>query len=471
MKKIKIKGKEIRKLGYYSDSLISMASNIITTNFRQEEKKYAFDALKKILINPEEYLNDPIFEELANKLVSKEINKSRKNKIHLSTKNIDNLKIFGQEYIDYETIEQMKTAMNLPISIKGALMPDAHLGYGIPIGGVLATYNSIIPFAVGMDIGCRMCLSIYAIPSEYINDKRLKIKDILIENTRFGKAEFKDINEQEIMEREEFKSIKFLKQLKDKAFSQLGSSGGGNHFVDVGFVKFKSEFNEFNFPEGKYLAVLSHSGSRGFGAEIARHYVKIAKDKRKLDKSSTNLAWLELSEQEGIEYWKAMNLAGDYSAANHAIIHRKISNAFGEKPLKIIENHHNFAWKEKLSNNEEIIIHRKGATPANKDKLAIIPGSMASPGFIIRGKGNKESLNSASHGAGRLMSRNEAKSKFNKKEMNQYLKKKGIDLLGGDTDESPNAYKDIYRIMDYQTELVEIIAEFHPKVVRMEGVL
>ncbi|MFC2138021.1 RtcB family protein [Bacteroidota bacterium] len=469
MKRLKIRGKEIKKLGYTDDNLISLASQLISNNFKREKKIYALELLKDILNNPNKYLNHEKFKQLAEKLTSKNSNKLKPKKATYKKFEIENLKIFGREYIDEQTIDQMKTAMRLPVSIKGALMPDAHLGYGIPIGGVLATYNAIIPYAVGMDIGCRMCLSIYDIPSDYIEKNRDRLKNILLENTRFGKAEFNDINEHEILEREEFKSIKFLMQIKDRAYSQLGSSGGGNHFVDIGFVNLQSAISEIGISEGKYLAVLSHSGSRGFGAEIARHYVRLAKDKRKLGKGSVNLAWLELSEEEGIEYWMAMNLAGDYSAANHSIIHQKISASLGIKPTKTIENHHNFAWKEKLSSTEEIFIHRKGATPANKGKLAVIPGSMATPGFIIKGKGNESSLNSASHGAGRTLSRKAAKMKFNKKELIQKLKKKGIDLIGGDADESPEAYKDIYKIMESQNELVEIIASFHPKIVRMEG--
>src|SRR4030095_10161315 len=132
---------------------------------------------------------------------------------------------------------------------------------------------------------------------------------------------------------------------------------------------------------------------------IANHYTKIAISKRRLPAEAKNLAWLNLDEEEGIEYWNAMNLAGDYASACHHVIHEKIAKQIGQ-PLKIVENHHNFAWKE-IVNVKEVIVHRKGATPAGKNVLGIIPGSMTATGFIVKGKGEIASLNSASHGAGR----------------------------------------------------------------------
>jgi tRNA-splicing ligase RtcB len=163
-----------------------------------------------------------------------------------------------------------------------------------------------------------------------------------------------------------------------------------------------------------------------------------------------------------------MQLAGDYSHANHRIIHRRLANALGEEPLTIIENHHNFAWKEELETGEELIIHRKGATPARIGDVGVIPGTMASPAFIVAGKGNEEALQSAAHGAGRLMSRNQARKSLSEKKMKEYLHKKGVELIGGDLDEAPFAYKDIHEVMDSQKDLVEVLGEFHPKIVRMK---
>ena len=180
----------------------------------------------------------------------------------------------------------------------------------------------------------------------------------------------------------------------------------------------------------------------------------VARDKLELRGEAGRLAWLELDSEEGQEYWMAMNLAGDYSHANHRIIHKRLATALGDKPVRIIENHHNFAWKEELLPGEELIIHRKGATPAGKNDIGIIPGTMASPAFIVRGRGNEESLRSAAHGAGRVISRRKAKKVFSESQMKSYIQEQGITLIGGSTDESPLAYKDIYKVMKHQEDLV-----------------
>ncbi|MBN2519926.1 MAG: RtcB family protein, partial [Bacteroidales bacterium] len=401
MKKLKIRGREIKKLGYKDDKIISYAINIISKNYKKNQKVEALEKLEKIYHSPADYIEDNIFSQFAQLLLKPIEKKKEKKEIKLTKNKSRPYKIYGRQDIDEGTIEQMDTAMSLPITLNGALMADAHQGYGLPIGGVLATINAIIPYAVGMDIGCRMCMSIYSISPDFIDQNRSKLKELLIENTRFGRAEFNDIKEHRVIESNEFNEIKFLRSLKDKAFCQLGTSGGGNHFVDIGIVNITKEHENINLPLGNYFAVLSHSGSRGMGADIASHYTRIAKEKCQLPKGAINLAWLNLNEQEGEEYWKAMNLAGKYSSANHHIIHQKISKALGEKAITMIENHHNFAWKEEMAKNETVVIHRKGATPALKGMLGIIPGSMATPGFIVAGKGNSESLNSASHGAGR----------------------------------------------------------------------
>lgn len=285
--------------------------------------------------------------------------------------------------------------------------------------------------------------------------------------TRFGFATFNDVQEHEIAGRKEFSEIPFLKTLHKKFVAQLGTSGHGNHFVDVGYVDIPEYSELIGIEPGKYFAVLSHSGSRNFGAEVCKHYTRVAQQQLGLKGEAGRLAWLELDTEAGQEYWAAMNLAGDYSHVNHRIIHSRLAKAFREEPIRILENHHNFAWKETLETGEEIIIHRKGATPADIGDVGIIPGTMASPAFIVTGKGNEEALKSAAHGAGRLVSRNQAKKTFSEKEMKKYLVEQGVELLGGGLDESPFAYKDIHQVMEYQKELVEINGMFYPKIVRM----
>ena len=172
--------------------------------------------------------------------------------------------------------------------------------------------------------------------------------------------------------------------------------------------------------------------------------------------------------RSGQEYWAAMNLAGDYASACHEVIHQKIADALGEKPLKVVENHHNFAWKEVI-NGRELIVHRKGATPASEGELGIIPGSMTAPGFIVKGKGLLTALQSASHGAGRQMSRSQAMKSTSQAALKAMLKKHDVMLLGGGLDEAPQAYKDINEVMKSQQNLVEILGSFAPKIVRMDG--
>jgi tRNA-splicing ligase RtcB len=470
MKKLNLRGRELEKIGFHQGEQISLVINVVHRNFRRSDKLQVLELLKKLIKDPVKYKNDPKLCQISDMLISRKkpepAQKPETIKLaHVAKEYI----IYGQSEIEQEALNQMESAMRLPITVRGALMADAHSGYGLPIGGVLATLNTIIPYGVGMDIGCRMCLSVYNLPSDFLEKNRNQLKSILKDYTKFGTDEFPGRKEHPVLDRKEFREIKTLKELKDKAYNQLGTSGSGNHFVEFGISGIPAERNEFNVPGGEYLALLSHSGSRNFGATIAKHYTLIAKQKCNLPKGAQNLAWLNLDEEEGIEYWLAMNLAGDYAAANHQIIHEKISKALGEKPIIMVENHHNFAWKEKLEDGTDVIVHRKGATPATKGVLGVIPGSMISPGFIIKGKGNRLSINSSSHGAGRLLSRSRAKQYFSQKDLKQTLEKAGVELMGGGLDESPGAYKDIHKIMEYQKELVDIIGIFYPKIVRMSS--
>jgi tRNA-splicing ligase RtcB len=376
--------------------------------------------------------------------------------------------IYGAEHIDHKAIGQMNAAMRLPISIAGALMPDAHSGYGLPIGGVLATdINTIIPYAVGVDIACRMCLSIYDISDRAFDIESSRLKSILNENTVFGMGgKAKNYYDTSLFDRDEWSATKLIRSLKDKAYAQLGTSGTGNHFVEWGVFSVKDGMMA-DLPEGEYLALLSHSGSRGFGATIANYYSKLAMEKTILPREAKELAWLNLNTTEGQEYWLSMNLAGLYASANHHEIHNKISTKLGAQPIVRIENHHNFAWKEQLPDGREVVVHRKGATPAGVGVLGIIPGSMATPGFLVRGKGNPASIASASHGAGRLMSRNQAFKEIKREAVDEMLKANHISLLGSGLDEAPMVYKNIHAIMKAQESLVEVLGSFMPRIVKM----
>ncbi|EHQ26374.1 RtcB family protein [Mucilaginibacter paludis] len=376
--------------------------------------------------------------------------------------------VWGLEHIEVGALTQMRTAVQLPIAVAGALMPDAHQGYGLPIGGVLATTaNTIIPFAVGVDIACRMCLSIFDIPAEAVDTEKHKLQSLLLDNTYFGiGCTTKSYFDSSLFDSKTWGETKVIRGLKDKAYAQLGTSGTGNHFVEWGELTIADNALT-GIPAGRYLALLSHSGSRGFGGSVADYYSKIAMTKTKLPAEAKHLAWLDLDKDEGQEYWIAMNLAGEYASANHHEIHNKIARALGVKPLTRIENHHNFAWKEHLADGTEVMVHRKGATPAGEGVLGIIPGSMSTSGFLVRGKGDASSINSASHGAGRLMSRSAAFKTLDKAAIAANLVDKRITLMGSDMDEAPMAYKDIHAVMAAQSDLVEVLAKFDPRIVRM----
>ncbi|RYG36026.1 MAG: RtcB family protein, partial [Chitinophagaceae bacterium] len=318
-------------------------------------------------------------------------------------------------------------------------------------------------------IGCRMCLSIFDIdPKELLQRESFYTREIN-EATLFGSgAIFKQAADHEVMTDKAFFEMPLLKSLHGRAWKQLGTSGSGNHFVEFGVVEIAEKDEVLGVEAGAYVGLLSHSGSRALGANIANHYTKIAKQKRRLPGEANNLAWLGMDEEEGIEYWIAMNLAGEYASACHHIIHEKIAKQLGRKPLKRVENHHNFAWKEKWE-GKEVIVHRKGATPAGKDVLGIIPGSMTADGFIVKGKGETAAVNSASHGAGRLMSRTKAMQSITHAALKDELVKHGVKLLGGGLDEAPFAYKDINLVMQSQKQLVDVVGKFTPKIVKMDG--
>jgi tRNA-splicing ligase RtcB (3'-phosphate/5'-hydroxy nucleic acid ligase) len=466
MGKLKINGKELRAIGFPEGPVISVAMKVMEKHFKHHTKEEAFAVLRGVLQAPDDYANDEVLSTIAKQLIPKEPAEGAE--ISLNQNGIQ-FNVFGQEHIEEGAMHQMYQAAKLPVSVAGALMPDAHSGYGLPIGGVLATDNAVIPYGVGVDIGCRMCLSIFDIDPKELQNKESYFAREINEATLFGSGQqFDHAANHEVMENELFYQLPLLKNLHGRAWKQLGSSGSGNHFVEFGIIEVAEKDATLGIEAGSYVGLLSHSGSRALGANIANHYTKIAISKRRLPQEAKNLAWLGLDEEAGIEYWNAMNLAGDYASACHHIIHAKIAKQLGRRPLKMVENHHNFAWKEKWE-GRDLIVHRKGATPAGKDVLGIIPGSMTADGFIVKGKGEEAAVNSASHGAGRKMSRTRAMASVTDKQFKDELKKFGVKLLGGGLDESPFAYKDIEVVMQSQKALVDIVGKFTPKIVKMDG--
>lgn len=406
----------------------------------------------------------------------------------------------GEDF-DANSLAQLVAATQLPIAVAGALMPDAHVGYGLPIGGVLATRGAVIPYAVGVDIACRMKMTVLDLPvKDFANAARMDRYQRAIEDeTRFGVgASFRSSDrasagpsgrrEHAVMDAD-WSVSHITRTNKDKAWSQLGTSGSGNHFVEFGLLTVMDgaprhvsqshiggSHATWDLEPGQYVALLSHSGSRGTGAAVCDYYSKVAMDLHAdLPKEQKHLGWLDLASQAGAEYWAAMELMGQYAAANHACIHRAISKNLGAKVLADVENHHNFAWKEThdvtdsdgVTRREELIVHRKGATPAAAGVMGVIPGSMATPGFVVVGRGGSGSLDSASHGAGRVMSRNKARETFRWGTARKEIEAKGVRVISCGVDEVPGVYKDIHRVMAMQQDLVTPVAQFDPKLVKM----
>jgi tRNA-splicing ligase RtcB len=321
-----------------------------------------------------------------------------------------------------------------------------------------------------VDIACRMKMTVLDLPLGALENEDGRLSGVLARETRFGVgAEFRDRRQHEVMDAD-WNVTRVTADLKNRAWAQLGTSGSGNHFVEFGRLTVTDA--GVGLPAGEYVALLSHSGSRGTGAQIAGHYSKLARTLHpELPPELAHLAWLDLASEPGQEYWAAMELMGRYAAANHALIHRHIARALGVEVRLDLENHHNYAWRERHrlagGSIEALIVHRKGATPAGAGVLGIIPGSMGTPGYVVRGKGVAESLNSAAHGAGRRMSRTQAKKQFTWGQAQQFLRARNVKLLSAGLDEVPMAYKDIDVVMAAQRDLVEPVARFDPRLVKM----
>jgi tRNA-splicing ligase RtcB (3'-phosphate/5'-hydroxy nucleic acid ligase) len=460
-----MKSHDVQKMGYPAGPILHLALSAAgEARVSGQRKSKVLQTLRALILDAHSYKDDPLFGKVANALIAAGI--APKPRVAAEDYHFNEslqYNVWGKD-IDEQAHQQMRNACKLPISVAGALMPDAHVGYGLPIGGVLATDNAVIPYAVGVDIACRMMMTVFDLPPHLLREDEDRFKVILENNTRFGVgAEWKPKRDHPVMD-ENWNTTPVTARLKEKAHRQLGTSGSGNHFVEFGEITFLEPVR--GIPAGKYLAVLSHSGSRGAGNDIAMHYSKWAMSRHAaMPRELKHLAWLEL-DGPGEEYWAAMELMGKYASANHHIIHRQIVKAMGEQPLLQLENHHNFAWREQHG-GRQVIVHRKGATPAGRGVLGIIPGSMAAPAYVVEGLGNEASLQSAAHGAGRQMSRGEAMRTFKWSQVKLFLKERGVTLLSAGLDEAPWVYKDIDKVMAAQESLVRPVARFMPRLVKM----
>ena len=381
--------KQLLSLGVPEDC-IPTAISIVQIAARNKSVEAPKKLIPKLVTAPAVYAADPIYGPLAAAIIEHTANDVPLSEIEYAS--------WGTNFDD-NSIRQIRNACKLPVSRAAALMPDAHSGYGLPIGGVLATENAIIPYGVGVDIACRMKMTITDLPVETVQNNDAsqcqQLDQALEKGTLFGTGrKWKRPNEHAVLD-EDWTITAVTREARDRARGQLGTSGSGNHFVEWGVLTLPE--SEFGLEPGKYVALLSHSGSRGPGAMTCKRYTDIARRmapaKIKNDSQLRHLCWLDMDTQEGQEYWLAMNLMGRFASANHEVIHRNVTRLAGAQSLATIENHHNFAWHEQ-HNGQSLYVHRKGATPAGVGEVGVIPGNMADSCFVVRGKGNAASLNS-----------------------------------------------------------------------------
>jgi len=379
------------------------------------------------------------------------------------------------EEIEDDAMDQVKHLADLPFTFSHvAIMPDSHQGYGMPIGGVLATEGVIIPNAVGVDIGCGMCAvktSLTEIDTEILKKIMGEIRKVVpvgFKKHDEGQDEklMPDVwNDLEALDKNLYPIIE---QEYTNARKSLGTLGGGNHFIEI------------QKGSDGHIWVMIHSGSRNLGKQVADHYNKIAIDLNKKWFSSVpeewELAYLPVDSEEGKAYMREMQYCVDFALANRSLMMSRIMQIFGEigvisdkeakfsYKLEFINIAHNYAALENHMGHY-VWVHRKGATLADKDTVGIIPGSQGTKSYIVKGKGNVLSFKSCSHGAGRKMGRNVAMKTLNLQDEIKRLDDQGI-IHGirheSDLDEASGAYKDIDVVMKNQEDLVEVLVELQP---------
>jgi|TARA_Y100000310_G_scaffold344931_1_gene460588 tRNA-splicing ligase RtcB len=381
--------------------------------------------------------------------------------------------------VDSKTLEQFEDCYSKEFVVSAALMPDAHVGYAAPIGAVLKTHNFVVPAWVGFDIGCGLIAIKIKGKNliEKIKNNKEKIYKKVIKKIPMGVGEYNKEKNVTEKTKKEFKKLleKFQKKthnkgilnyLKTGAIKHLGTLGAGNHFIEIGYDS-KTE---------KELWLIIHSGSRGVGHSVAKKYmIKASKSFTSSDVSRQNLGKskekseyektfpLEANSEIGKEYLNVLEFGLDYALLNRLEMAYKVVEAINEilsEDLKYelwVNKNHNHAIYEK-----GYFIHRKGATPAKKGERGIIPGNMRDGSFLVEGKGNSKFLNSSSHGAGRVMSRKEARKKYTMHQFAESMKEVKGNISEKTLDEIPMAYKDIFRIMESQKDSVKFVKHIKP---------
>ena len=365
--------------------------------------------------------------------------------------------------VDNETLKQFENCYNKDFVVAAALMPDAHLGYVAPIGAVLKTKKYIVPAWVGFDIGCGL-IAIRIKGKNIVKKVRKNINGIykeIMKKIPMGVGEYnkeKDISEKT---KKDFKNLieefqkkpydkGILNYLKTTAIRHLGTLGAGNHFIEIGYdSKTKKE-----------LWLIIHSGSRGIGHEVAKRYmIKASKNKKEYEKTFP----LDSESKLGKEYLNVLDFGLKYALLNRLEMAYKviegIEKILGEKikyNLWINKNHNHVIYEKGY------FIHRKGATPAKKGERGIIPGNMRDGSFLVVGKGNPEFLNSSSHGAGREISRREARKRYTISQFRESMKGIKGNISEKVIDELPMAYKDVFKVMEAQKDSIRIAKHIKP---------
>ncbi len=374
--------------------------------------------------------------------------------------------------LESAALNQAKNLANFPFTVSHvALMPDTHIGYGMPIGGVLATKGVVIPNAVGVDIGCGMCAvktSLKHIERQQllsvVGSAKSREKEGIRKTIPLGMKHHEKKQDSTFMPDmgpEPDRDLPIVFREYEHALTQIGTLGGGNHFIEI------QKGND------GCIWLMIHSGSRNLGFQVAHHYKKMAREENK--KSNTpvpehwDLDFFHLDSDKGQAYLREMTFCVDFASANRRLMMERVKSAVLEVSPDVlfeeaIDVAHNYAALERHF-NQDVMVHRKGATRARQGELGIIPGSQGTCSYIVRGKGNKESFYSCSHGAGRKLGRKQAQKVLDLEKEKELLDKQGVIhsmRRKRDLDEASGAYKDIRTVMHNQEDLVDIVVELWP---------
>lgn len=357
------------------------------------------------------------------------------------------------EVLERAALQQFADAMEHHAITKGALMPDTHAGYSLPVGGVVASTDQVFPAFVGYDIGCGMvALPMNGVDADGITSKSKEIFDNIYRDVPTGFGH----NSRDVDWSSSLPCTNIIRnQIANGALAQIGSLGGGNHFIEIG-----------SDDDGR-VWIICHSGSRNLGHKVASHYMAVAANS---DFAQEGCFGLDVNSDDGRHYIMDLNYALEFALANRREIVRRVAQVIGRKVGgkpewdKLINRNHNHA---ELRNGEWI--HRKGATHAENGMMGVIPGNMRDGSFIVRGKGNDNSMCSSSHGAGRVLSRSAAKEKLTMADFETTMKGITAKVETGTLDESPFAYKDIFAVMKAQTDLVDVVHHVRP-IINIKGI-